>query len=54
MKDNRTSQICENCNSHIIVYQEDNMIIVECSYCGLIPENISPRFIDLEDGEYGQ
>jgi Zn ribbon nucleic-acid-binding protein len=54
MKDNRTGQICENCCSHIITYREDNKIIVECSYCGLVPENINPRFIDLEDDEYEQ
>ena len=53
MRDNRTNQICENCNSHIIAYRSNNTIIFECSYCGLIPENISPRFTELEDDEYG-
>lgn len=49
MKDNRTEQICDTCNSHIISYREKGKIIYECTYCGIVPEDI--HFIDLEDLE---
>lgn len=50
MKDNRTSQVCDSCNSHIISYRDiDGKIIFECAYCGLVPEDINP--IELEDYE---
>lgn len=40
MKDNRTGQICESCNSHIISERVQGRIIYECSYCGAEPEDI--------------
>jgi len=46
MKDNRTGQVCEKCNSHIIVYRENGKLVYECSYCGLAPEEIEN--IDFE------
>lgn len=49
MKDNRTKQICNICNSHIITYREKGKIIYECTYCGEVPEDI--HLIDLEEQE---
>lgn len=49
MKDNRTGQLCDNCNSHITSYRLNGKIIYECSYCGMKPEDI--HSIDLDDYE---
>ena len=46
MKDNRTSQLCETCNSHIISYHEDGKRIFECQNCGKSFEDIDS--VDLE------
>lgn len=37
---NLTRQKCETCNSHIITYEENKIIKVECSHCGKEPENL--------------
>lgn len=34
MLDNQTGTTCEICSSHFIKYIEDNVLIIECSYCG--------------------
>lgn len=34
MLDNRAGLICEECSSHIFKYIENDVLIIECSYCG--------------------
>lgn len=48
MMDNLSWQKCESCNSHIIVYKENEKVKIECSYCGREPEDLSFS-IELED-----
>jgi hypothetical protein len=48
MHGKRHTQICDICNSHISAYRENGKIIISCSYCGHLPEDIQLS-IDLED-----
>ena len=49
MEDNRTNSLCEQCNSHITKYRdEEGTIITECSYCGS-PSNEILDPLDWED-----
>lgn len=47
MKNNLTGQTCDICNSHIISYRDNGKVILECSYCGEVPEDID--HIDPDD-----
>lgn len=47
MNYNRT-ELCDECNSHIIKIKTPTNIIYECSYCGLVHEEINP----LKDENY--
>lgn len=51
MMDYLSKQRCESCNSHMIVYEEKRKIIIECSYCGQVPEELDFS-IELEDDIY--
>lgn len=51
MMDSLSWQKCESCNSHIIVYEENEKVKVECSYCGREPEDFDFS-IELEDDIY--
>lgn len=48
MKDNFSRILCEHCGSTISVFVQHNQTIVECSYCGYVPENLPPLNILLE------
>lgn len=48
MKAHRT-ELCEECNSHIVAIKTPTSIIYECSYCGLVKNEINP--IEEEDYE---
>jgi hypothetical protein len=48
MNGNRTTQLCEVCNSHVGVHRENGKIIISCSYCGYTPEDIQLT-IDFEE-----
>ncbi|WP_176519041.1 hypothetical protein [Priestia megaterium] len=51
MKDNRTAQLCDNCNSHITIQRHNGKIIIECSYCGEVPEDIHSFDLELDDDD---
>ena len=41
---NSLNQKCEDCNSHLITYKENETIKIECSNCGLIPSDFNFSF----------
>lgn len=41
---NSLNQKCEDCNSHLITYKENESIKIECSNCGLIPSDLNFSF----------
>ena len=50
MLDELTNQICESCNSPIIVYKSGKELIAECCYCGLTIEEYD-NYIKLVNKE---
>ena len=41
---NSLNQKCEDCNSHLITYKENETIKIECSNCGLVPNDFNFSF----------
>ena len=41
---NSLNQKCEDCNSHLITYKENESIKIECSNCGLVPNDFNFSF----------
>ena len=41
---NSLNQKCEDCNSHLITYKENESIKIECSNCGLVPSDFNFSF----------
>lgn len=41
---NSLNQKCEDCNSHLITYKENETIKIECCNCGLVPNDFNFSF----------